>query len=226
MPEKTTDFTLSYDPLNAVLAKNREDVKTKLMDLSPKAFTWFQRNSKAPVYLPKNSLGEIQVLFGISNVLGEVPPAQAEFRAFSKNADLGYYRSDAAKQLIPSAPTDGLAATGPKALNISEYYQGKQRRATNGQFEYQCTITIPQDVWRTVESMGASIGIGQIIGILQQDPVLITQKSKQQGVRCIKPEPYGWIFSTSVTTRLIAKNVPVTTNNPTALTFTEIEAGH
>jgi hypothetical protein len=226
MPEKVTDFVLEYDPGNPVLRPKKQAVTDKLMNASPVAFTWFQRNSNAPVSLRKSGHGEIQVLFGVANLLSEIPPAQAEYKAFSRSADLGFYRTDASKQLIPSDPSDGLASTGFRPINISEYYQGKQRRATNGQFEFQCTITIPEAVWKDVESRGAGIGIEQIRGILQQDPILITQKSKQTGVRCIKPEPYGWIFSTSVTTRLVATNVSPQTNNPAALVFNEIESGH
>ncbi len=226
MPDRTTDFVLEYDPANPVLRQNKQSVTGKLMNASPPAFTWFQRNSNAPVSLRKTGQGAIQVLFGVAGLLNEIAPAQAEFKAFSQSADLGFYRSDASKQLIPSDPSDGLGTTGFKPIVISEYYNGKQRRATNGQFEFQCTITIPENVWKSVESHGAGIGIEQIRGILQQDPVLISQKSKQTGVRCIKPEPYGWIFSTSVTTRLVATNVPPQTNNPAALVFSEIESGH
>jgi len=150
----------------------------------------------------------------------------AEFRAFSETQDLGYFRTDGLKNLVASSPDDGEQAVGALPVNIAEYYNGKMRRATNGGFEFQCRITIQKNAWETIKQMGAGGGIKQIEGILQQDPILITQKSQGQGVRCIKPEPYGWIFSTSVNNRLVAKNVAVTTVNPTELIFSEVRTGH
>lgn len=226
VPDKLSDFNLEYDWSKPALSSRKSSVMGKLMDL-PLAFSWFRTQPSAPVYLSNNPRTEIRVLFGVKNLINEIPPPMAEFRAFSKSADLGYYRVDALKQLIASDPLDGFSTGGYQPIVIAEYYNGKQRKATNGQFEFQCTITIPQDAWQSVERLGAGIGIEQIKGILNQDPILISQKSKQMGIRrCIKPEPYGWIFSTSVTTRLVAKNVTPQTNNPSILIFSEIESGH
>lgn len=111
-------------------------------------------------------------------------------------------------------------------INIADYYTGKIRNATNGQAKFKCTITIKKDVWQQVVKLGANIGIKQIQGILLQDPILISQKSKQTGVRCIKPESYGWIFSTSCSQRLVDKDTHATTTNPTKLIFSKIEKGH
>jgi hypothetical protein len=111
-------------------------------------------------------------------------------------------------------------------IKISEYYNSKIRNATNSQFTFKCKITINKDVWKQVEKYGANIGIKQIKNILLDDPILISQKSKQKGVRCIKPEKYGWIFSTSYSLRLVAKNAHPTTVNPKELVFSIIEKGH
>ena len=220
MPESKNDFKLIYDPKNMVLVKNRPDAEKALMDC-PAAFTFFRRNSMSTVSVRKEGTkGDIRILLGGLGMSQEILPPQAEFRAFSQAKDLGFYRVDALKNLVECQPDDGADNTGPVDLNISEYYNGKLRKATNGAAEFNCTITITRDAWETMESLGSNGGIDQIIGILQQDPILITQKSKQMGVRCIKPEPYGWIFSTSFSNRLIAGDA--ITVNPAALTFSKV----
>lgn len=229
MPQKIADFELVFDPFNIALKGNREPTRTKLMNRSAKAFTFFSRNSNCKVYLKDaKKVGDVEVLFGTDTLLGVTVPSMAEFRAFSKSEDLGFYRLDPSKTLVEWDPEDEPdGAVGGKPLNMAEYYTGKARTADNGGgFTFTCTITIPKDTWEQVKKLGAGIGIKQIEGILQQDPILISQKSKIQGVRCIKPEPYGWIFSTSVSTRLVATNTPTGTVNPTALTFDGIESGH
>ena len=229
MPQKFSDFVPEFDPTNVALKDNRERARKKLMDRSVPAFNYFFKQSNSPVWLKtEKALGEIEVLLGTSLVLGEVVPSAAEFRAFSRSKDLGYYRLDPSKFLVAWTPDDEPDdEAGIASLNMAEYHTGKARAAHNGGgFTFTCTITIPKATWEAVERLGAGIGIKQIQGILTQDPILISQKSKIMGVRCIKPEPYGWIFSTSVSTRLVAKNVSTGTVNPTALTFDAVESGH
>jgi hypothetical protein len=227
MPQKVTEFELKFDPYTREAPDDKKSIQKKLMEASPKAFTFSVRHPISQVYLKKSGTGDIEVLFGVDRILGEMVPPLAEYRAFSKTEDLGYFKVDAFKTLVESSPDDDDEPIGAVPFNIAEYYTGKQRRADNGGgFEFQCKITIPKETWDAVMRLGAGIGIKQIEGILQQDPILISQKSKIQGVRCIKPEPYGWIFSTSVSNRLVAKNVSISTVNPTALIFDRIESGH
>jgi hypothetical protein len=47
-----------------------------------------------------------------------------------------------------------------------------------------------------------------------------------KGRRCIKPEPYGRIFSTSSAVRLVDPDTSLTVWPPLALNFTKVERGH
>jgi hypothetical protein len=228
MTQKLTEFNLVYDPRNAGMVAKKWKTQADVGEVSNKAYNFHVRHPGCKIYLKKkDAMGDIEVLFSTDEIFDEAVLPMAEFRAFSKTADLGYFRTDGLKNLVASSPDDGEQAVGALPVNIAEYYNGKMRRATNGGgFEFQCRITIQKNAWETIKQMGAGGGIKQIEGILQQDPILISQKSQVQGARCIKPEPYGWIFSTSVNNRLVAKNVPVTTVNPTELIFSVVETGH
>jgi hypothetical protein len=87
-------------------------------------------------------------------------------------------------------------------VNIADYATGKVRRVSSGVGFREITITIAPGAWSAI--VGNRAGVEQIKGILASDPVPISIKSKQKGFRGIKPEPYGWIFSTSFNLRLVS----------------------
>ena len=108
-------------------------------------------------------------------------------------------------------------------MNIAEYYNGKQRRARDDSGnQWDCRITITQAAWSNVESQQTAADPASIKGVLYGDTVWISPISKKKGDRCIKPEPYGWIFSTNGSVRLIDPSTSVTNTRPTSLTFSEV----
>ena len=107
------------------------------------------------------------------------------------------------------------------------YYRGFTRKVSGGTgASWDCTITITEDAWTQIESGDGNAD--QIIGILRQDPILIQKDGTTKGNRAIKPEPYGWIFSTSSTLRLTAPHPDrkKIAWPPTALVFSAAERGH
>ena len=107
------------------------------------------------------------------------------------------------------------------ALKISDYYEGKERRISMGG---TITITIEEAAWDTI--VRGQGNVEQIKGILANDPIQVLPSGNLKGVRCIKPEPYGWIFSTSVTLRLVDDTTDVGTFPPAQLTFNTTRQGH
>lgn len=111
-----------------------------------------------------------------------------------------------------------------QSLVMSQFATGKACtvRDDTGNL-WTCTITISAGTWREVESYGAGMAISSIKGILSADPILVSPISTSTGKRCIKPEPYGWIFSTSSSVRLVDTATPRQAPfRPNALTFTTI----
>lgn len=106
------------------------------------------------------------------------------------------------------------------AINLSDYAGGKACNACDDAGNtWLCAITIPAATVTQVESYGAGMAMSSIKGILANDPVLISPISTSLGKRCIKPEPYGWIFSTSSSVRLVDTATTRANPRPAALTF-------
>lgn len=107
------------------------------------------------------------------------------------------------------------------AIDIGDYTNGKARQLSTGT---TCTITISAAAWTKIEENQGYPE--QIKGILAQNPIKILPDGKLKGVRCIKPEPYGWIFSTSSTHRLVDPHTSTSDFPPDALNFSKYEKGH
>jgi hypothetical protein len=109
-------------------------------------------------------------------------------------------------------------------VNIADYDTGKDRTARDDSGNtWACKITIPSSIWSKVMSQQSAADPASIKGILSGDTVWISAVSKKLGDRCIKPEPYGWIFSTNGSVRLIDTSTSRRSFRPTALTFTEVK---
>lgn len=107
------------------------------------------------------------------------------------------------------------------------YYRGFTRKLSGGTgASWDCRITITEDAWSQIE--GGNGNTDQIIGILRQDPIPIQKDGTTKGNRAIKPEPYGWIFSTSSTLRLTSPHPDrkKIAWPPTELVFNAAERGH
>lgn len=112
---------------------------------------------------------------------------------------------------------------GLAPLSMSTFATGKAVAARDDAGNlFTCTITISAGTWALVESYGAGMAISTIKGILSADPVLISPISTSLGKRCIKPEPYGWIFSTSSSVRLVDSKTARDTFPPPALNFDSV----
>jgi hypothetical protein len=110
-----------------------------------------------------------------------------------------------------------LEATRVKA---SDYFGGRKRRTTFGEI----TITISETAWTQIRINSGNPE--QILGILAQDPIDFRLVGNFMGERCIKPEPYGWIFSTSCVLRLVDPTTSTTERPIRALNFTTTRRGH
>lgn len=91
---------------------------------------------------------------------------------------------------------------------------GKVRTLSTGG---KCTIIITKEAWTKIEKDNANPE--QIKGILAQDPIQILPSGKIKGQRCIKPEQYGWVFSTSSSNRLVDSSTSTSNFPPSTLIF-------
>jgi Domain of unknown function (DUF4157) len=105
---------------------------------------------------------------------------------------------------------------------MSKYERGFERELSSGTGSWRCRITITSEAW----SLMASHNPEQILEILSKNPIPIQNDGKTKGNRAIKPEPWGWIFSTSVSTRLSAKIEGASKWPPTALNFNFTHEAH
>lgn len=224
------DYKVLYDPSDYAKATTsaRQKALRELMNENIPAFQYARRSIRGAIIRSKLPTQGARWLIGADSDFVNVVPPDATHRGFdSRGQAIGWYSTSPVPKgwkLMSNDFSSTSTTLGP--LIISDYYTGKVRTVTDGATTYQCRITIDSGVWQVVESMKGGIGISQIKGILTQDPILVTNKSKQQGVRCIKPEPYGWIFSTSVANRLTDTSTDPRTTRPTSLTFDSIERGH
>jgi len=109
-----------------------------------------------------------------------------------------------------------------KAVRISDYHKDKgvDRRTRMG---FSVNIKIDERAWGAMAEGGNQ---KQILNILAQEPIDIRPVGKFQGVRCIKTEPYGWTFSTSVSLRLVDTSTSTAVWPPLSLNFDETCQGH
>ena len=151
--------------------------------------------------------------------------AQMMSRDALEKAITGPARGEVVKkfQTIISASKEKarLADMEAAALKVSDYYEGKERRISTGG---TITITITQTAWETI--VAGQSNVEQIKGILANDPIQVLPSGNLKGVRCIKPEPYGWCFSTSISTRLVDDTTDTRTYPPAQLTFSTTKEGH
>jgi hypothetical protein len=221
---KLTDYTKIYDP-NDMRVKDQNKALIALSDASPAAVLFWQRNRGLSAYTG-NPVDGPKALLSVQTIFGRVVPSIASFLGFSATAELGFYKMNTStKELTlinPDTPW-GEDPMGFQAVNVAEYYNGKARTARddNGN-TWQCNITITEAAWRNVESQATAADPASIKGILSSTNVWISPISKKKGDRCIKPEPYGWIFSTNGSVRLIDSSTSVTNARPATLSFTEV----
>ena len=112
------------------------------------------------------------------------------------------------------------AAAAAKAVQIREYHGGVDRVTKYG---FSVNIKIDKHAW---DAMAVGGNQKQILNILAQNPIDIRPVGKFQGVRCIKTEPYGWTFSTSVSLRLVDKSTDTEVWPPLSLNFDKTWQGH
>lgn len=112
------------------------------------------------------------------------------------------------------------AAREASSVRISDYAAGKRRRTAFGEI----TITVDPRAWADLGGRGGNLE--QILGILAQEPLDLRNAGSFKGVRCIKPEPYGWIFSTSSAVRLVDDSTSLLKWPPAALNFNKVKMGH
>lgn len=110
--------------------------------------------------------------------------------------------------------------TKANGVEVGDYHYGKPVPTTAG----MVIITITRDAWSKIEK-GAG-NPAQIRGILAKNPVEIRNRGNFKGVRCIKPELYGWVFSTSCGLRLVDDKTSTLEWPPRRLTFNTTKAGH
>jgi len=111
------------------------------------------------------------------------------------------------------------ASVEAKRVQIRDYFGGKKRRILHG----TVTITIAKDAWDAMVNRGNP---EQILNILAQDPIDIRVAGNFMGKRCIKPEPYGWIFSTSTNLRLTDATTSTAAFPPPSLNFNTTRQAH
>ena len=90
-------------------------------------------------------------------------------------------------------------------------------------YGFSVNIKIDKHAW---DAMAVGGNQKQILNILAQNPIDIRPVGKFQGVRCIKTEPYGWTFSTSVSLRLVDKSTDTEVWPPLSLNFDKTWQGH
>ncbi len=224
---KLTEFTKIFDPKDLKLSGNRQKTVIELSSCQA-AFQFFMKHAGVAVYKNNASMSEpLQVLFSIDSLFDRVVPTIASFLGFSASAELGFYRLDPSSKALVLIEPDTPWGEDPstfKAVNVADYYTGKRVKARDDQGnQWDCTITITQSAWAQVMQQQSAADPATIKGILSDATVWISQVSKKLGDRCIKPEPYGWIFSTNGSVRLIDTATQPTTARPTALTFTTVK---
>ena len=221
---KLTDYNKVYDR-NDMRANNQDKALIALSSASHAATMVWQRHRGLSVHIAKTG-DDPKVLLSVETIFGRVVPSIASFLGFSASAELGFYKlNPSTKELTlinPDTPW-GEDPVSFQAVNIAEYYGGKARTARDDSGNtWACTITIAQEAWRNVESQATAADPASIKGILSSESVWISPISRKTGDRCIKPEPYGWIFSTNGSVRLIDPSTSVTNARPATLSFSEV----
>ena len=118
---------------------------------------------------------------------------------------------------------DPLPPMTHRQFNIADFINGfKSTVRDDANNTWECTITITQKAWKQIQGGGKSAGINQITGVLTQQNIWISDKSRIKGRRCIKPEPYGWIVSTGSSVRLVDVDTSIFLQHPKTLKFTKV----